>query len=161
VVERYPDGRPKKVIEYLSKSKYYERDLYENGKIENEKFFEDGLQSGWQFHYSEDGLKRAEMHFKNGSRNGVTHEFHRNGKMGFEGYSVNGKFEGLSTWFFDNGQVEVTGNRHLSQDTGWWFYFNRIGDTIKRSYRRSLSDTSLLFDGKGKMISLEEWQRIE
>lgn len=144
----------------MGKRKYFERDLYETGKIENEKYFENGLQEGWQIHYSEDGSKAGEMHFNKGIRNGLTHEFLENGRIGFEGTCVNGQFEGLSTWYFENGKINFTGNRHLDKDTGWWYFFNPVGDTIRRKYTRSIYDTTQYFNGKGKHISSEEWENI-
>jgi len=132
ILARYPNGRAEKVIDHADSGRYYERVLYENGLLKNEKQFVDGKQDGMETQYNdEDGGKTAEMHFEDGKRNGITHEFYHNGRVAFEGNCVDGKFEGLSTWYYPGVTVKESGYRHLDKDTGQWNYYDTSGALMK------------------------------
>lgn len=150
----------KKTIEHFDGDSTCEKSWYQNGHLAEIKCFKDGKQTGEQIYFREDGSKSALLTFSNGIRHGQTYEFHPSGQIAFEGIVVNGEFEGLSRWFFKNGQLNFIGNRHLGKDTGWWYYFNMQGDTIKRTYTRSTHDTCLYFDRRGKEITPEAWSDI-
>ena len=160
VVEKYGDGKPKKTIEHYNRDSTCEKSYHKNGKLREIKCFKNGKQTGEQIYFREDGTKGAVMTFRNGIRHGQTYEYHPSGQVAFEGNVENGEFEGLSKWYFKNGQLNFIGNRHLGKDTGWWYYFNMQGDTIRRTITKSVSDMAQYFDGKGKKITSEEWENI-
>jgi len=160
VIERFTNGNPKKIILWTSKVKYFERELYENGKIKTEKFFLNGLQDGFEYHFRENGVKIAEAEFKKGVRNGITHEFWANGQIAFEGTCHNGVFEGPYTNYFDNGKILSIGSKHLGQDTGWFYYLNLIGDTLRMTYQKSIKDSMFFFNGKRQQITSDQWENI-
>jgi antitoxin component YwqK of YwqJK toxin-antitoxin module len=160
VVEKFQDGNPKKVIEHIDKNKLFEKSYFENGHLKEVKYFEDGKQSGEHIYYREDGTKSAISNFKNGLRNGLSQELFSNGQIAFQGNLIDDKFEGVSIWYFENGKVHFVGNRHLDKDTGWWYYFNINGDTIRRSYSKSINDSIQYYNGKGRKIMSEEWEKL-
>jgi antitoxin component YwqK of YwqJK toxin-antitoxin module len=157
-VNKSSNGKPDKVIEQYGDStceKYY----YNNGNLKEIKCFKNGKLSGEQIHYREDGSKAALMTFTNGVRNGKTFEFYPSGQIAFEGILIDGKSEGVGRSFFKNGKLNFIGNRHLDKDTGWWYFFNMQGDTIRMSYYNPGIDTEY-FDGKRKKITADEWEHI-
>ena len=160
VVEKFANGKPKKTIEHYDNDSTCEKFYYENGKLKELKCFKNGKQTGEQIYFREDGTKAASMTFSNGIRHGQTYEYHPSGQIAFEGIVENGEFEGLSKSYFKNGKLNFTGNRHLGKDTGWWYYFNMQGDTIRRTFTKSINDTTQYFDGKGKIITADEWENI-
>ena len=160
IIDKFPDGKPKKIIEHIGKNKFYEKKYYENGVLEEIKYFENDKQEGEQVNYRKDGTKIGYSIYKNGIRNGLSQEIYQNGKIAFEGTTVNGEFEGLSKWYFENGEMQSLQYRHLSKDSGWGYEFNLKGDTIRRTYDKSENDTTQYFNGRGKKISVGEWENI-
>jgi antitoxin component YwqK of YwqJK toxin-antitoxin module len=161
IIEKFANGEPRKIIEHYENDSTCEKTFHENGKIEEIKCFKNGKQSGEQIvFYKENGSKRALMTFRNGTRHGPSYEYYPSGQKAFEGIVIDGEFEGLSKWYFKNGNLNFIGSRHSGKDTGWWYYFNMQGDTIRRSYTRSISDTTEYFDGSGKKITSDEWEKI-
>lgn len=160
VVEKYGDGEPKKTIEQFSGDSTCEKTYHENGKLKEIKCFKNGKQTGEQIYFREDGTKAAVMTFSNGIRHGQTYEYHPSGQVAFEGIVENGEFEGLSKWYFKNGKINFVGHRHLGKDTGWWYYFNMQGDTIRKKYKKTGEDIPIYYDGNGKVITADEWENI-
>jgi antitoxin component YwqK of YwqJK toxin-antitoxin module len=160
VVEKFADGKPKKVIEHHDNDSTCEKSYHENGKLERVKCFKNGKQTGEQVYFRKDGTKAAIMTFSNGIRHGQTFEYHPSGQIAFEGIVENGEFEGVSKWYFKNGKLNFIGNRHLGKDTGWWYYFNMQGDTIRKKYKKTGDDIPTYFDGKGKRITSDDWENI-
>jgi len=161
VLEKFPDGKPRKTIEHYNHDSTCEKSYHENGKLKEIKSFKNGKQTGEQIYFREDGTTAAVLTFSNGNRHGKTYEYHSSGQVAFEGVVENGEFEGVSKWYFKNGKLNFIGNRHLGKDTGWWYYFNMLGDTIKRTYTKSVNDTTQYFDGNRKKITVEEWENIK
>jgi len=49
-------------------------------------------------------------------------------------------------------EINFIGNRHLGKETGWWYYFNMQGDTIRRTYTKSINALrSILMEGERKL----------
>lgn len=161
VVEKFADGKPKNTIIHFDNDSTCENSYHENGNLKEIKCFKNGKQTGEQVFFREDGIKAGITTFRNGIRHGPTFEFHQSGQVAFEGIVENGEFEGLSKWYFKNGKLNFIGSRHLGKDTGWWYYFNVQGDTIKRRYRKIADEIPLYFDGKGKQITADEWDNIK
>lgn len=160
VVEEFGDGKAKKTIEHFDGDSTCEKSYHENGQLKEIKCFKNGKQTGEQIYFREDGTKAAVLTFYNGIRHGQTYEYYPSGQVAFEGVVENGEFEGVSKSYFKNGKLNFIGNRHFGKDTGWWYYFNMEGDTIRRTYTRSVNDTTQYFDGKGKKITWKEWENI-
>ena len=160
VVEKFENGKPKLTIENYGNDSTCEKFYHENGKLKELKCFKNGKQTGEQIYFWEDGTKAALMTFSNGIRHGKTYEYHPSGQIAFEGIVENGEFEGVSKSYFKNGKLNFIGNRHLGKDTGWWYYFNMQGDTIRRTYTKSINGTTQYFDGRGKKITANEWENI-
>jgi len=160
IIEKFANGKPKKIIEHYDNDSTCEKSYYEDGKLKEMKCFKNGKQTGEQVYFKEDGTKAALMTFSNGIRHGQTYEFYPSGQVAFEGIVINEEFEGLSKRYFKNGKLNFIGNRHLGKDTGWWYYFKMQGDTIRRTYTKSENDTTLYYDGKGNKITADEWENI-
>ncbi len=159
VLETYGSGANKLVIEHRDKNHYSKKAYYENGRLQEEKFFSYGLQDSFQYNYNDAGNKIGEMHFHNGDRNGVTHEFYSDGRIAFEGVCVNGRFEGLSTWYYHNGKIDNAGYRYRDKDTGRWNNYDSTG-ILKRASLRFATDSAIYYDGKGNIITHVQWEAI-
>lgn len=159
VKERYANGKVKKRIEYTDRNKYYEREYYENGNLEKETLFKDGVKDSIMTEYCENGSKGAETAFRNGVRNGVTHELFRNGQIAFEGVCVDDKFEGLSTWYYRNGKIQQRGYRHLGKDTGRWVYYDTLG-ALTGVLDHYPAGRNRYYNGAGVEITRDEFQKI-
>jgi antitoxin component YwqK of YwqJK toxin-antitoxin module len=160
VITTYANGSVKLIIDHTDKYHYAKKTYYQNGHLEQVKFFTYGLQDSVQYDFNESGEKIGEMGFHYGDRNGLTHEFYPSGQVAFEGKCVNGKFEGLSTWYFPNGKIRYIGFRHLDRDTGRWETYDSVGLLKKEAHYFGIRDSALYYDGKGKEITHDQWENI-
>lgn len=160
VLEKYPDGSPKKTVEKISEHKNIRRVFYPNGQLQVEKFFTDNLQDSIQYNYNIQGSKTGEISFRAGERNGPTREFYPSGQVSFEGINANGKPDGLSKWYYPNGKIRTTGYRHLLLDTGRWNDFDTLG-LIKRWVQYyDIKDSAVYHDAQGSPVSHEAWEQL-
>jgi antitoxin component YwqK of YwqJK toxin-antitoxin module len=66
-------------------------DYYENGKLQFERDYVDGVVTGMTKIYSEEGILIETAEAKNGIPDGSLKEFHSNGKLYYEAYYVRGR----------------------------------------------------------------------
>ena len=85
---------------------------YDSGEVKDSLFYVNGLQSGIQKRYYENGQLGAEAIYNAiGKKSGLYKSWHENGKLWNESrYNSNTKLHGQTTIYYDNGQLKKTLN---------------------------------------------------
>ncbi|MFA8449800.1 MAG: toxin-antitoxin system YwqK family antitoxin [Bacteroidales bacterium] len=104
VIERYPNGQPKKVKYFSDEDgKQIEKEeigYYENGAVMLKGKYKNGLRDGlWQSWY-QDGIQWTEGEYKNGRQNGRASHWNEDGTLLYQGQYKNDAR--IGTWKFYN-----------------------------------------------------------
>ncbi|MCX7697541.1 MAG: hypothetical protein N2Z72_07620 [Bacteroidales bacterium] len=106
VVEKYPDGKEKKV-EYISpKSNEVIKieTFYPNGQIQLSQEMKNGKAHGKSVYYYPNGQIWSSGTFKDGLPHGERITYYQNGKVRYEGQYIEGKKAGKWTFYDENGR---------------------------------------------------------
>jgi antitoxin component YwqK of YwqJK toxin-antitoxin module len=96
VFEKFPGGARQAAIEMrYGKVNGWSRGWFENGKLEVEEFFVDGVSQGVRRRWFENGQKRSEAQIEHGQLSGPYVEWHDNGQKAVEMMLVDGKPDGV------------------------------------------------------------------
>lgn len=107
VEEKYPDGNPRRVCEYIGagdkgeliKETFY----YQNKQVEQVGSYKDSLRDGhWQYYY-ENGRLWSEGYFKEGKSDGKRMNYYENGNLRYEGYFRKGIRSGKWKFYTEEG----------------------------------------------------------
>lgn len=107
VVEKYPDGKEKKV-EYISpKSNQVVKveTFYPNGQIQLSQEMKDGKPHGKAIYYYPDGKVWSKGEFKDGKPHGERKTYYQNGKVRYEGQYKDGNKVGKWIFYDEEGKV--------------------------------------------------------
>ena len=138
--------------ENLSRENQYD----ENGKIEYEGSFVNGLKQGKGKEYNDNGKIKYEGDFKNGEHqrkiydengniiyegdfsnckyDGIGKEYYANGKIKYEGCYKNGHYEGKGKFYYDNGKIKYEGDFKNDNYEGKGKLYNKNGNIIYEGY---------------------------
>ncbi len=107
IVEKYPDGKPKKVrITNKQTHDFKEIIYYPNGKIYLEgEYTPEHKRKGKWVSYFENGAIKSIAHFKNGLTDGEIKVYKQNGKLFYNGYYKQGLKEGIWKIYNDSGKL--------------------------------------------------------
>ena len=106
---------------------------YENGKINENTHYKDGLQNGARKSYFENGQLNESEDYQNGSLNGIRKVYSEKGFLKEEGNYVNGQVHGLVTFYYENGNKEKEASYLYGKNNGKVVLFYNNGN-IKNEY---------------------------
>ena len=130
------------------------KELYRDGKLSSEKYFDNGYPTGTWKHYDSNGFPLIKTEYKNGKKNGSEIYYHynsyqpstitkyknglehgkkigyfENGRLGSEGYYIDGKEEGNRIIYWNNGnishKIKMKNGKAISGT--WWEEDGRLG----------------------------------
>ncbi|EDY82294.1 hypothetical protein VDG1235_1914 [Verrucomicrobiia bacterium DG1235] len=82
------------------------RGWYDNGQMEVEEFFANGLSDGVRTRWHPDGSKKSEAPIVKGVIDGVFKQWHENGVLAAEVHMDNGKNDGLARAWYPSGTLK-------------------------------------------------------
>jgi antitoxin component YwqK of YwqJK toxin-antitoxin module len=105
VFEKFSNGTRQTAIEMRAgKVNGWSRGWFENGQLEVEEFFVDGVSQHTRRRWFENGQKRSETQIKDGQLSGSYVEWHDNGQKAVEMTLINGKPDGVvESWHRSGG----------------------------------------------------------
>ena len=95
---------------------FYEE--YENGKLEYEDPFIDGVRNGTLKFYYESGKLRTIANYKDGKKNGLYEHYYQNEKVMHKEYYKDGNTDGLLENYYPNGQIKSKFNYKDGKQNG-------------------------------------------
>lgn len=121
--EYYDNGQIKYEFEVNQNEKRdgRSRTWYENGQLETEEFYIDGLQFGTQKAWWGNGkLKYEENYNPDGKEHGWRKGWHENGQLGFVAFYDNLTIDGVTKTWYSNGQLASEKNYENGKWHGVW-----------------------------------------
>ena len=107
------------------------RQYYENGKIQEESWFQDDLKNGISIWNNKNGVLIAEYKYKAGNFDGLQKTFYAKDTLqSVENYK-NNQLSGESVEYYRNGKVKLSGNYINGQKDGPWTEYNESGKVEK------------------------------
>ena len=82
------------------------KEYHENGNLEFEVPWKNGMPEGIAKGYYENGNLKREVPWKNGAREGIAKEYYENGNLEFEAPWKNGAIEGIVKVYYENGDLK-------------------------------------------------------
>lgn len=124
VMRFFESGLPKEnFVKVKGKKEGCERNWYENGNLQLELQYKNGLRDSLCSWYFENGQIDTKCYFKNDIENGHCIGYYENSKIKNEGDFLNGKEEGIVLNYLENGQLESKINYTQGLTNGEiWFY---------------------------------------
>lgn len=109
----YDSGNPRDVYFYQADSngereRYYEAHYYEDNKVYVEGGIKADQRDGIWRAYFENGRLQAEAEYENGVQVGKELVFYENGELFYEGYYTAGNCSGTWSWYTPEGKLEKT-----------------------------------------------------
>ena len=119
IVEKYPDGKSKKIIvsDPLTQQKIQEKDFYPDQKTYRE----------WTFN--------------NGLKNGICRSFYQNGNPWSLNTYTNDTLNGEYKTWHENGQLYISGNYEMGLRSGVWRFFAPTGELLQERSFLGLPDS--------------------
>ena len=94
--------------------------FYENGNIETERSYVDGVEHGPAKGWFENGELSFESFKKDGMTHGLVKNYHENGKLRLELEFIMGKNHGHQKYWFENGKLKSEGQKKNGEFYGYW-----------------------------------------
>ncbi len=82
------------------------KNFYENGELQIETSYQNGVKEGVQKSYYKDGNVWIVSVYQNGLKTGIEKYYRPNGVVYGETSYQNGKKEGFQRWYFENGSLK-------------------------------------------------------
>lgn len=122
---------------------------YQNGKVESEGRYTDGVSDSLWTWYDKDGNKRVQVTFDLGKKIGVEKQWYPNGQEKFlTTYSDEGKQSGTHSGWFESGQMKFTTS-----------YKNGLRDSLYVAWYESGQKRSEATYQNGKIVgTVTQWQ---
>jgi len=106
--------------------------FYENGSIEEELYYRNGLKDGSRNTFHENGKPFEVETYKDGKLEDLFQGYYDNGSLWWEGYASNGKRDGSITVFYESEKVKYKGQYTSDSKEGLWTYFDEDGEEDKK-----------------------------
>jgi antitoxin component YwqK of YwqJK toxin-antitoxin module len=105
---------------------------YDNGGIESQQHFSNGLKIGKHLWFYQNGNLHAEINFFNDKKNGIQQEYFSNGKINYKMFFVNDTANGPITYFYENGKKKIEGTLRNNYKVGEWIYYDTNEVVLKK-----------------------------
>lgn len=130
----YPDGKKSLEIEYRNGIESgTNRSWYNDGKIMNETQIDSGKINGYWIDYYPNGVKENEVIYENDFMNGPCTRRYDNGNVKETGRYSHCREEGLWIYYWENGAKKAQGEYRESIKTGEWQYWDKNGSILKEA----------------------------
>ena len=107
VFEKFPGGARQTAIEMRNgKVNGWSRGWFENGKVEVEEYFVDGVSQGTRRRWFDNGQRRSEAQIDHGKLSGLFVEWYDNGQKAVEMTMVDGKPDGVAQSWHRTGALK-------------------------------------------------------
>lgn len=146
----FGDGKLHRRIDFLNGKEHGPTmSWYQNGKVESEGRYTDGLSDSLWTWYDRDGNKRVQVTFDLGKKVGVEMQWYPNGQEKFlTSYSKDGKQNGTHSGWYENGQIKFTTS-----------YNNGLRDSLYVAWYESGQKRSEATYQSGQIVgTVTQWQ---
>ena len=112
-------------IYFNGKSKYIQKDYFENGKVEDETTYTNDIPNGLTKEYYSTGILKREVVLENGIQNGMFKYYYPSGKIWIEEEMKNGLTWSVIANYMQNGKIRNAGT--LKDGDGTIIFYNDDG----------------------------------
>ncbi len=128
---------------------------YDNGKVYDEKLFENAVENGVWVKYYADGTKMLLGNVKDGKLQGKFQKWHSNGSVEAEGQYADDVTDGKWTYYSDDGANKSV----LNYKMGVADNQDEMNEKEAENYRKTLEESKRLIDPQDYKTNPEEYQR--
>lgn len=132
VVECYPDGAVKRVVNYRNQRCHGQSlTYYHSGELLEEQYFCNGRLDGPSVRYRRDGILWMETSYLSGRLHGAFTTYHDNGQIEAAGYYEKGKLTGDYEWYDRYGCLREKGEFRNGKRAGTWTSYCESGEVAQ------------------------------
>ena len=106
--------------------------FYENGSIEEELYYKNGLKDGPRDTFHANGELFEKETYKEGKLEGLFQGYYDNRKLWWEGDAKNGLRDGKISVFYASGKLKYIGQYELNLKEGLWKHYFEDGEIEKQ-----------------------------
>jgi len=137
VKETHADGKPKRVVEYITDANGQKKLHKETCYFPSEKKYISGtyddkeLRNGTWTSWYENGQKNSEQNYTNGKSDGMYNVWHPDGKQWIRVNYNMGKEDGVYNIWHPNGKQQIKGEYNMGKKVGVWTYYDTLGKVMR------------------------------